>query len=90
MSEKITEVLPSWTCEEYVCEENMERLRRAETLAKEKHASVGQINLAWILAQPFTCCPIFSPSSPAHLMENLEGMQLKLTEEEMHWLNLED
>lgn len=85
----ILEVLPPWTCEEYVCEENMERLRRAEKLAAEKGVTVGQINLAWILQQPFMCCPIFSPSSTGHLLDNLKGLEVKLTWEELLWLNLE-
>lgn len=89
MSEKITDVLSIWTCKEYDCPENIERLRRAEILAKEKNAAVGQINLAWILQQDFVCCPIFSPSSIEHLLDNLKGMKLHLTEGEMKWLNLE-
>ncbi len=90
MLQDITEVLPSWTCEEYVCEANMERLRRTEQLADKKDATVGQINLAWIMQQPFTCCPVFSPSSIVHIEENLKGMEISLTKQEMAWLNLQD
>lgn len=89
MEQDISEVLTSWTCEEYVCEENLERLRRAEKMALEKDATVGQINLAWILAQPFSICPIFSPSTTEHLLENLSGLEIKLTNQELQWLNLE-
>lgn len=89
MRQEISEVLPSWTCEEYVSEENLERLRRAEKMAGEKNITVGQINLAWILAQPFTICPIFSPSSIEHLLDNLKGLEIKLTQQELLWLNLE-
>ncbi len=88
MKESVTEILSPWTCQEYVCEENLERLRRAEKLAAEKGITVGQVNLAWILAQPLTCCPIFSPSTVEHLLENLKGLDVKLTEEEIMWLNL--
>ena len=84
------DVLPPWTCEEYVCPDNMERLRRAERLAAKKNCTVGQINLSWILAQPFICCPVFSPSSVAHICDNLKGMDIELTEEERRWLNLEE
>lgn len=72
-----------------MCPDNIERLRRAETLAAEKHCTVGQINLAWILAQPFVCCPVFSPSSINHISDNLKGMDIELTESERIWLNLE-
>ena len=84
-----SDVLPSWTCEEYACPDNIERLRRAEQLADEKGYTVGQINLAWILAQPILCCPIFSPSSVRHIEDNLKGMDIKLSEQECRWLNLE-
>jgi aryl-alcohol dehydrogenase-like predicted oxidoreductase len=90
MKQDVTEILSPWTCQEYICPENIERLKRAEHLAEKKGCTVGQINLSWILAQPFLCCPIFSPSSREHILENLEGMKLKLTEEERLWLNLEE
>lgn len=85
-----TDVLPPWTCEEYVCPDNIERLKRAEILAAEKNYTVGQINLAWILAQPFICCPVFSPSSIDHISDNLIGMDIELSESERLWLNLEE
>lgn len=88
MKQSVTMVLPSWTCEEYVCDANMERLRRAEQLADEKQATVGQINLAWIMQQAFVCCPVFSPSSIAHIEENLKGLDVSLTESELAWLDL--
>lgn len=88
MKQEVTDVLPPWTCKEYVCPENLERLKRAEILAAEKGVTVSQINLAWILAQPFVCCPILGPSTEGHLLENLKGMELKLTEQEILWLNL--
>lgn len=90
MQRPITDVLPSWTCEEYVCEANMERLRRAECLAAEKNATVSQINLAWIMQQTFTCCPVFSPSSISHISENLKGMEILLSEKEVRWLDLKE
>ena len=84
------DVLPPWTCEEYVCPENIERLRRAEELAVRKGCTVGQINLAWILTRPFECCPVFSPSSVAHIAEDLKGLEVRLTDEECRWVNLEE
>lgn len=88
MGKNISEVLPPNACVEYDCVENLEILHRAEELAKKKNATVGQINLAWILAQPFVVCPILSPSTPDHLLENLIGMNLNLTEQEINWLTL--
>ena len=84
------DVLPPWTCEEYVCPDNLERLRRAERLADERGWTVAQVNLAWVLAQPFVCCPVFSPSTVPHIRDNLKGLDIHLTEAERRWLNLED
>jgi len=89
MKEDITTVLPSYVKEEYYYPDNIERLRRAEQLAEEKQVTVGQINLAWILAQKLNICPILSPSTPEHLAENLKGMEISLTHEECSWMNLE-
>lgn len=90
MKEDITSVLHFCVKEEYYYPENIERLRRAELLAKERNASVGQINLAWIFAQKLYVCPILSPSTPEHLEENLRGMKINLTQEECCWLNLDE
>lgn len=90
MPEPITEVLSSYTCTEYVSPNNLERLRRAEILAKSKSVSVGAINLAWILAQPLTICPILSSSHTAHIDDNLGFLNISLTVEEEKYLNLED
>ena len=89
MKEDISTILPSYVKEEYYYPGNIERLRRAEQLAEEKHITVGQINLAWILAQKLYVCPILSPSTPEHLAENLKGMEIILTHEQCRWLNLE-
>ena len=73
---------------EYEYPENLERLRRAEALAAEKGLTVPQIALAWTLRHPMFVCPILSPSTPAHLQANLQALEIRLTDEEFHWLNL--
>ena len=83
------DVLRPETCAEYDCPDNRERLRRAEAMAAERGCTVGQICLAWILAQPITFCPIIGPSNPQHLAENLRGLELELSDKDCRWLNLE-
>ncbi len=90
MAEPITSVLIPETCEEYAYPDNIERLRRAEILGKEKQVTVSQICLAWMLHHPLTVCPITSSSSIKHLEDNLKGVNLKLSKEECGYLNLED
>ena len=73
---------------EYEYPDNLERLRRAEKLAREKGLTVPQVALAWTLRQPLLVCPILSPSTPAHLAANLKALDAALTPEECLWLDL--
>lgn len=79
----------SWApIEEYFCEENVERLRRAEWLAAEKDVTVPAIVLAWALRQPMNLFCILSPSSRRHLEALLCALQLSLSADEAAWLDL--
>ena len=74
----------------YFCEENFEKLRRCEMLAEQKRKSVAQIALAWIYNQSFEVFAISSPVTKEQLISNIEAMEIRLTEQELRWLNLED
>ena len=79
----------SWApVEEYYCEANVERLRRAECLAEKKGATVPAVVLAWALRQPMNLFCILSPSSRQHLEALLCAFQLSLSDEEAAWLDL--
>ncbi|WP_248925662.1 aldo/keto reductase [Paenibacillus hamazuiensis] len=67
---------------------NWERLRRAEQLAKEKQVSVIQIALAYVLNQPFPTCALIGAQNTAELRSCDEGARIKLTREELDWLDL--
>lgn len=73
----------------YAYPENFERLRRCEILAKEKNATVPQIAMAWIFNQPLNVLAVVSTSSPARMRQNINALNIVLTEEESAWLNLE-
>ena len=73
----------------YYCENNIERLRRCEILAKEKNVTVAQIAMAWIYNQPFEVFALSSPVTEQQIMENIAAIDIILNEDERKWLNLE-
>ena len=73
----------------YACEENFERLRRCETLAKEKGITVSQVALAWFFRQPMNLFAIVSTSSRERMQANMEALNIFLTAEECSYLNLQ-
>lgn len=72
--------------QEYDCEMNREKLRRAEKLAKEKSASVSQICLKWLFMQKMNLFPIVSPTSEDHMLEAVTAQMLEMSEDEASWL----
>lgn len=86
--DEIRAILPPETCTEYLCPENVERLKEAEKLAHDRGASVAQIALAFVLAQPFIAGAIIGPSSRQHFYEDLQAVNMPLTNAELATLNL--
>jgi aryl-alcohol dehydrogenase-like predicted oxidoreductase len=72
----------------FYSDENWERLRRAEELAKEKGLSAIQIALAYVLNQPFPSCALIGPRSEEEMRSCQQGAQFELTAAEMAWLDL--
>jgi aryl-alcohol dehydrogenase-like predicted oxidoreductase len=68
---------------------NWERLRRARELAAKKGCSANNIALAYVLHQPFPVFPLIGPANVGELKESLYALDVALTDEEAHWLNLE-
>lgn len=67
---------------------NWERLERAKRLAAEKNATPIQIALAYVLNQPFPTCALIGAQSEEELRSCDEGSRIKLTREELAWLDL--
>jgi aryl-alcohol dehydrogenase-like predicted oxidoreductase len=63
-----------------------ERLARAQTLATELAATPTQVALAWLLHQEFPVFPIIGPRNPEHLREDLGAASVRLTREQVRWL----
>ena len=73
----------------YFSEGNWERYRRAESLAKEKDATLQQITLAWVLHQPINLYALIGPATVSELDNSLGALDVTLSEEELAWLNLQ-
>ena len=57
-----------------------------ETLAKKKGVPMAQIALAWVLHKDWVCAPIVGASKMERLDELVGALDVKLTEEEMNYL----
>ena len=66
----------------YFTKQNWALLDLMDIMAKEKGASVSQIALAWLLADPLVTSPIIGANSPAQLKDNLGAVDVHLTPDE--------
>jgi aryl-alcohol dehydrogenase-like predicted oxidoreductase len=72
----------------YFSEANWDRYRRAGELAEEKGCTRQQIVLAWVLNQPLEVFALIGPANVAELENSLGALDLKLTSDEIAWLDL--
>jgi aryl-alcohol dehydrogenase-like predicted oxidoreductase len=72
----------------YASEANFQRLERAETLAAEKGLSAAQVALAYVMNQPMNIFVVVGPHSAEKFRANMEASKVKLTQEELDWLDL--
>lgn len=70
----------------YATEENFRRLDRAEQLGQEKGLTLPQVALAYVLSQPLNVFALVGCRSGDEFKENLTASQVKLTPQELHWL----
>ena len=67
-------------------DDNWARFERAKQLAAETGASAIQIALAYVLNQPFPTCALIGAQSPEELRSCDEGSLIRLTREQLKWL----
>jgi aryl-alcohol dehydrogenase-like predicted oxidoreductase len=72
----------------YGYEDNFKRLDRARHLAEEKGLTLPQIALAYVLSQPLNIFALVGCQSGAEFRSNLEASAVRLSPEEMAWLEL--
>ncbi len=66
--------------------ETRARLDRARRLAEEMNCTPNQIALAWLMCQPQPVFPITGTSSVEHLTEAMAATELRLSPEQLDWL----
>ncbi|KAI0657094.1 Aldo/keto reductase [Cubamyces menziesii] len=70
----------------YKSEQSPVIIGRVEEIAKRKGASMAQVALAWLLAKEGVTAPIIGPSSVEKLEDLLGSLDVKLTDEEIKYL----
>ena len=70
----------------YYSERNLGRLARAEELAKQKGLTPASINVAYMHSQGFALSNVIATINPKRMAQNLEAASLRLTEEELRYL----
>ena len=74
----------------YAKEANFQRLDRAATLASEKGVTTAHMALAFVMSQPMNMYSVVGPHSAAKFKANIEAADIKLTMQEMDWLDLKN
>lgn len=68
-------------------EKNFGLIDQMDAIAKAHGASVSQVALAWMLADPLISSPIIGPNKMEQLTDNLGALEVHLTAEEVKTLN---
>jgi aryl-alcohol dehydrogenase-like predicted oxidoreductase len=68
-------------------ERNFAAVQEAEAVAAETGATVPQVAIAWLLAQPGVTAPIIGPRTPEQLDDLLPAAQLALSDEQLQRLS---
>ena len=69
--------------------DNFQRQARTRELAAKRGVSVMGVALAYLLNQPFPVFPLIGPALLSEVRTSLEGVDVRLSEDELAWLNLE-
>ena len=86
--ESFTSYLDKLCVSSYASEENFERLGRAEKLAADKGLSLPQVALAYVTSQPLNIFALVGCRTPAEFEQNVAALSVKLTADELAWLEL--
>lgn len=84
-----TQDLLDGACRKAYCHEvNFQRLDRTQVMAREKGVTVAQVALAYVMNQPLNIFALVGAATPGELRANVAAAELKLTDEELAWLDL--
>src|SRR6202011_3295510 len=68
-------------------QKNLDLVKKVEEIAREKGCKPSQLALAWVLAQGDDIVPIPGTKRRNYLEENVGALQVKLSEEDLAWIN---
>jgi aryl-alcohol dehydrogenase-like predicted oxidoreductase len=68
-------------------DENFALIEEMEVIALRYKATISQVALAWLLADPVITSPVIGATSVEQLKENLGALKVKLAEDEVAFLN---
>ena len=74
--------------EAYATEDNFRKVDRLEELARQRDSTIPRVALAYVLDQPMNIFPLAAPRTAEQVRDNAEALTLKLTPEEIAWLEL--
>ncbi|KDQ53182.1 hypothetical protein JAAARDRAFT_39550 [Jaapia argillacea MUCL 33604] len=63
-----------------------EIINRVEEVAKKKGVSMAQVAVGWVLSNPVVTAPIVGTTSLKNLQDIIDGVQVKLTDDEIKYL----
>jgi aryl-alcohol dehydrogenase-like predicted oxidoreductase len=66
---------------------NLELVKKVKEIAAEKHATPGQLALAWVLAQGDAIVPIPGTKHVAYLQENIAALDIELSKDDLRRLD---
>jgi aryl-alcohol dehydrogenase-like predicted oxidoreductase len=78
-----------WMSRCWSSDDNYRRLARTQELANKYGVTPINIALAYVLNQPFPTFPLVGPETPTEVRTLMPALEIKLSDEEMKWLNLE-
>ncbi len=70
-------------------EDNFQRKQRVYELAKKLNVTPISIALAYVMSQPFPTFALIGPRILSETRTSMEGLSIKLSPEQVKWLNLE-
>lgn len=80
--------MSGWARRGFATKENFERLRRAEEIADAKGCSVSQLALAWFYQNDLNVFATVSAISVDYMQQNIAALEIKLSEEEINYIDL--
>ena len=74
----------------WYAEDNFRRKARAEEMARHRGVEPITIALAYVLCQPFPTFPLIGPRQISETVSSFRALDVKLSPQELKWLNLEE